>query len=310
MKTKVLYIAGLGRSGSTLLGRLLGQVEGICAVGEVHHVWRTGAPRAASDELCGCGRTYAACGFWRERLRAVFGGDVPLAAMRRLADRVARIRRIRRLERGGGPEFEAAVAEYAAVWSRLYGEIATATGARCVLDASKDMGPLFFLSRVPEIEVTVVHLVRDPRGVAYSWSQRKRRPEFVGREVWMNRHGAFDVAWRWTYSNRLAERSQALFPAFLRLRYEDFVEQPAAALAAICEVAGIDDPDLGFIRGDRAEVRRSHCTLSGNPMRFDQGVLTVRPDRRWLDSYAPSARSLVALLTWPLRRRYGYGSPR
>jgi Sulfotransferase family len=310
MTTKVLYIAGLGRSGSTLLSRLLGQVAGISVVGEAHHVWRTGAPRAAADELCGCGRTYAECGFWPARLRAVFDGDVPLAAMQGLADRVARIRRIRRLERGGGARFEAAVAEYAEVWRRLYAEISMATGSRWVLDASKDMGPLFFLSRVPGIEVTVVHLVRDPRGVAYSWSQRKRRPEFVGRDVWMNRHGALDVAWRWTYSNRLAERAKALFPAFLRLRYEDFVEDPKAALLEVCAVAGIDAPDLGFIHGDRAEVRRSHCTLSGNPMRFDQGVLTVRPDRRWLESYPPLSRSLVGGLTWPLRRRYGYGGAR
>ena len=60
---RVLYIAGLGRSGSTLLSRLLGQVDGICALGEAHHIWRTGAPRAAADELCGCGRSYAQCGF-------------------------------------------------------------------------------------------------------------------------------------------------------------------------------------------------------------------------------------------------------
>lgn len=306
MTTKVLYIAGLGRSGSTVLSQLLGQVEGVCAVGEAHHVWRTGASRAADDELCGCGRTYARCGFWPERLHATFDGAVPLGDMQRLADCVARIRRIRLLVRGGRPEFEAAVNEYAAVWSRLYAEVAVATGARLVLDASKHLGPLFFLSRVQRIEVAVVHLVRDPRGVAYSWSQQKRRPEFVDREVWMNRHGALDVAWRWTYSNRLAERAASLFPVFLRLRYEDFVEAPRATLEAVCALAGLDDPDLSFIQGDHAELRRSNCTLSGNPMRFDQGHLTVRPDLRWREHYPTLQRGLVSGLTWPLLRRYGY----
>jgi hypothetical protein len=155
MSTRILYLAGLGRSGSTLISRLMGQVDGVCAVGEAHHIWRTGAPRGAEDELCGCGRTYAECGFWSERLKAVFGGPVPLVAMRRLHDRVARIRRIRHLERGGDAAFEAAVVEYGDVWRRLYAELAAATGARVVLDASKDLGPLYFLSRLPDVEVSV-----------------------------------------------------------------------------------------------------------------------------------------------------------
>jgi len=304
---KVLYVAGLGRSGSTLLTRLLGQVEGICAVGEAHHVWRTGAPRAAADELCGCGKTYAACGFWPERLRAVFGGETPVTQMKRLADQVARIRRIHRLEGRGDEAFETAVREYGAVWLALYREIAAATGAGVVLDASKDLGPLFFLSRIEELEVALVHLVRDPRGVAYSWSQRKRRPEFVDREVWMNRHSAVDVAWRWSYSNRLAERAKKLFPTDLTLRYEDFVEAPKSAIERICALVGLDGPDLSFIEGRKVELRRTNCTLSGNPMRFDEGSLTVRKDTRWHENYHPAARGLVSLLTVPLRGRYGYG---
>ncbi len=304
---KVLYVAGLGRSGSTLLSRLLGQVDGICAVGEAHHLWRTGAPRAAADELCGCGRTYAECGFWADRLRAVFGGETPVADMKRLAGRVARIRRIPGLEKRGDAAFEKAVSEYSAVWRGLYEEIAAASGAGVILDASKDLGPLFFLSRVEGLEVAVVHLVRDPRGVASSWSRRKRRPEFIDREVFMNHHGAVDVAWRWRYSNRLAERAKKLFAAHLTLRYEDFVEQPRSTLEEICSLVGLEDPDLGFIDGQRVELRRTNCTLSGNPMRFDQGSLTVRPDTRWREEYPPGKRMLVSLLTWPQRRRYGYG---
>ena len=303
---KVIYVAGLGRSGSTLLTRLMGQVEGVCAVGEAHHLWRTGAPRAATDELCGCGRTYAECGFWPARLREVFDGDTPLATMESLADRVARIRRIPNLLRGGDAEFERALADYGAVWRRLYGGLAAATGAEVIFDASKDLGPLYFLHRVAGVHVALVHLVRDPRAVAYSWSRRKLRPEFVGREVWMNTHGPIDAAWRWLYSNRLAERAQRLFPDNLTLRYEDFVAEPRATLAEICALAGVDGADLGFIDGDRVTLRRTNCTLSGNPMRFDEGTLTVRPDTRWQTDYGRAPRALVSALTWPRRWRYGY----
>ncbi len=304
---RVLYIAGLGRSGSTLLTRLLGQVDGVCALGEAHHIWRTGAPRAARDERCGCGRTYFECGFWRDRLAAVFGGqEAPVDRMLSLADRVARIRRLGRLERGGDASFEEAVAEYGSVWRRLYAEIAEHTGAQVILDASKDLGPLFFLRRIEGLEVDVLHLVRDPRAVAYSWSRRKLRPEFVDREVYMNRHGALDVSWRWTYSNRLAERAGKSFASYVRLRYEDFVDRPRESLERICERVGLPDAELGFLEGRAARLERENCTLSGNPMRFGGADLAIRPDTAWRDRMPFASRALVGLLTWPLRRRYGY----
>ena len=37
---KVVYIAGMGRSGSTLLGSLLGQLDGFFFVGEFRHLVR------------------------------------------------------------------------------------------------------------------------------------------------------------------------------------------------------------------------------------------------------------------------------
>jgi len=307
MTTQVLYLAGLGRSGSTLLTRLLGQIEGVCSVGEIHHLWKTGAPRAAADELCGCGETYADCGFWLDRLAAAAqGGGVDLERMRSLQEEVSRIRRIPRLESGGDAAFEAAVEEYAGFWSRLYAELREATGARVILDASKDLGPLFFLDRVEGIEVRVLHLVRDPRGVAFSWSQRKLRPEFVDREVYMNRHGVLDVALRWWYSNLLADRASRRFPHTMRLRYEDFVAEPKAALETICAFADLDGADLSFLDGRSARISRGDHSLSGNPMRFDSGALTIRADMRWHQEMSAAGRWATAALTWPLRRRYAY----
>ncbi|MFT5362413.1 MAG: hypothetical protein ACI9VX_000030, partial [Dinoroseobacter sp.] len=46
----VLFIAGMGRSGSTLLGDVLDTFDGVTAVGELHHIWGRGA-----DENWRCG---------------------------------------------------------------------------------------------------------------------------------------------------------------------------------------------------------------------------------------------------------------
>ena len=54
MVTRVLYIGGLGRSGTTLLERILGELPGACALGEVVHLWDRDV---RADERCACGGT-------------------------------------------------------------------------------------------------------------------------------------------------------------------------------------------------------------------------------------------------------------
>lgn len=38
-KIRVLYIVGSGRSGSTIIGNILGRIEGFSHVGELRYIW-------------------------------------------------------------------------------------------------------------------------------------------------------------------------------------------------------------------------------------------------------------------------------
>src|SRR6476660_6686221 len=60
IRTDLLYIAGLGRSGTTVVSQLLDQVPGVTSVGEGRSVWRA----AAEGWLCGCGVPFHDCKFW------------------------------------------------------------------------------------------------------------------------------------------------------------------------------------------------------------------------------------------------------
>ena len=87
----VLYIGGLGRSGSTLLDLMLGQVPGLCAVGELSYLWAR-----SDDDLCGCGERFAACAFWKQVGQEAFGGweqvdRSEIAKLRSIVDRNRRI---------------------------------------------------------------------------------------------------------------------------------------------------------------------------------------------------------------------------
>ena len=69
-RPRVLYLGGLGRSGTTVLERVLGELPGTCSVGELVHLWRRGV---LDDETCGCGEPFSRCPFWSEVLRDAFG---------------------------------------------------------------------------------------------------------------------------------------------------------------------------------------------------------------------------------------------
>ena len=79
---KVIFVAGAGRSGSTLLDRMLGSVPRVASVGELRHIWKLGL---AEDEFCGCGEPFSACPFWarvvREALPGVGAAEVVGAAV-------------------------------------------------------------------------------------------------------------------------------------------------------------------------------------------------------------------------------------
>src|SRR3712207_9509572 len=60
-RVDVVYIAGDGRSGSTLLSRLLHQVPGWLALGEVRYFWERGLQQ---DRACECGRPFSECPLW------------------------------------------------------------------------------------------------------------------------------------------------------------------------------------------------------------------------------------------------------
>jgi hypothetical protein len=70
----------------------------------------------------------------------------------------------------------------------------------------------------------------------------------------------------------------------------------------------LDQPEpvgLGFLDGRTISLQVDH-TVAGNPMRFQQGALTIQPDEAWRSSMPARRQLLVSALTVPFRLRYGY----
>jgi hypothetical protein len=307
---RVVYLGGLGRSGSTLLERLLGEMPGVSALGEVVHMWRRGV---AEDERCGCGEAFSACGFWSQVGKSAFDGWDKISVERMTALRAAtdRTRFIPLLAGSRQPAGNRErLAEYTDHYLRVYEAVAEATGSTTLIDSSKHASLAFCLRRRPEIDLRVVHLVRDSRAVAYSWTTRVARPD-ASADSYMTTYGPVRAAAQWNIENYAMALLARRGTPVLRVRYEDLVAAPEQTMARVAAFAGLgtDPSAFDFIgtEGDSgfAVLHEAH-TASGNPMRFATGKVGIRGDERWRTAMPDAHRRTVTALTLPLLKRYGY----
>jgi hypothetical protein len=281
----VLYVAGWGRSGSTVLSRVIGG-SGVLGLGEARWVWRRGV---VARQSCSCGETWDGCPVWRPAVEAALRGvaEDPVEGAERLdALSAAAFRALERGQRG-----HPSVREYAPVLTRLYRALADAGRADVLVDSSKAAGPAL-MARRSGFATTVVHLVRDPRAVVWSHGRAKAPPAgVVARTTPVHRPSY--VAARWLARNAAVDLGVR---PDLRLRYEDMVADPRGARATLFAALGLPVRD-----GDETEH-----VIAGNPGRFDKGPLTLRPDVEWQQRQPSGQRRVSTALALPLLHRYGY----
>jgi Sulfotransferase family len=304
---RVLFVGGLGRSGSTLLDRMLGQLDGVWSVGELVHLWQRGL---LENNLCGCGRRFRDCHFWRRVGEEAFGGwdalDVDeVLALKRAVDRnrLVPLMCLPVL----WPPYRARLRRYLRLLERLYRAVRRVAGAPLLVDASKHASHAFLLRRMPGVDLRLVHLVRDSRGVAFSWGKLMRRREVVDAEALMGTSSPLRMSARYLAYNALFHLLGRLGVPTLLLRYESLVRRPADELRRVLDLAGrpAAGGELGFVGDGWVELGTSHA-LAGNPMRFDRGRVPLRLDEEWRGKMRRRHRLLTVGSTWPLLLRYGY----
>src|SRR6185503_18486197 len=97
-----------------------------------------------------------------------------------------------------GSDFAGTLREFGARYDRLYAAVAEVAGAEVIVDASKWPGQALALQRGADTEICLLHLVRDPRGVAYSWAKQVQRPHAGEHESVMATNNPATGAGRWT----------------------------------------------------------------------------------------------------------------
>jgi Sulfotransferase family len=266
----VLYIMGAGRSGSTILGVTLGNCTGVFFAGELDR-WlvRGGVPQRRGDEELER--------LWREILatvnppRELFGGVTTCLERSSALFHPRKLARRRRLR-----------APYRRYSQAVYRALAETTGANAIVDSSHYPLRARELRALPNIDLYLIYLMRDPQHVAASLGRRDVPERTFGllaanAYLWLTSAVSTLVFLRHPPARRLF------------VRYESFVANPERVIAQILAHCELDAqvPDLARLH--------TGLTFHGNRLLESE---VVKLDERSSEGVARSRLTALVQLPW------------
>jgi len=203
LSIKIIYLLGLGHSGTTLLGRLLGAHSDLVATGGTRNI----PLFVRGRKSCSCGAIEPdGCPFWPRVDCALRGRGRSLATLECGHDDQKRLR-------------HQALTDY-------FTAVLEASGASVIVDTSRRRTYFSQLEQNPDLDLIRVHLFKDPRR-QHSSSKRK------GRSL---RHAIL------TYVNR-GRRVRGMRPRgrpVLHLSYEHLCSDPGGQVKRIMQSVGLE----------------------------------------------------------------------
>ncbi|MDN5869962.1 MAG: sulfotransferase [Nitrococcus sp.] len=297
----MVYILGYGRSGSTLLERLIGAYPDVFSCGELAVL-----PQVIDSSIayCACGMLPKECLFWREVISdwQSHVQDFSRTEYITLQLRYERLGILLNPLQSFSIKSKAC-ARYAEYTRTLLEAIANKSGASVLVDSSKHPARAFALQQIPGMEVVVVHLVRDVRGVVYSLgtAYKKSPPDGVERDI--KKRNILRSVCAWAITNYFCERVRARADrSSMLVRYEDYVTNPDVMLPKIIEFVEISNMNpIAF--GDKP-TKPSH-QIAGNRSRM-RSVNQIAIDETWRTNLSVAIQKGLYLIAWPFMRRYRY----
>lgn len=232
----IVYIAGYGRSGSTLLDIILGNHSEITSMGEVGNFWS----HSTGSMLCTCGTCVCECSIWSDVLRHT---ACYLPTSKRNPQ-----------WRGGGKQQNNRVQLY----RELFSILRTRTNTKWLVDSSKTSysfvnRPVWLCEEVKE-NIKLIHIQRSLLAVVGSkkrGNNKQLRDDIAGT----NYLASIRAVIGWFIANIAALRCGRKLgrDCYLAVSYENLCNQPISEIITILDWLGLDadlEPLLKKIRGE------------------------------------------------------------
>jgi len=251
---RVIYIASLGHSGSTLLSLILGKHSRFAGLGTIADMLLGNEleQRRQRRTICTCGSRIDECSFWRKvasKLEASVEHDIK--------------------------------AQYRKVLETVENEF----GGNCIaVDSSKGIRPLKILHDTPNINVKVLYMIKDVRSYTVSMIDNAKRMRakkvrnFIRLPDFARLSFYYFVLW-YLKNKRIQLFLKKHNMQYFQLGYEELCLYPNLMIEKICNFLG-EEPEpslLSFLSFDNS---RNHI-MGGNRMRRQCAKQQLSYDNRW-----------------------------
>ena len=303
MKPKIIYIAGGGHSGSTLLSMIIGTSKEVFGLGEAyfynsyHDEGSDPKLYKLESKTCTCGKQFSDCEFWSDVDKKL---TEPLNILRNssiidtlkigwniLVSPVSRLQF--NLNLGDDIQlFDAvrSVHEDKGIDHKYF------------LDSSKDPRRLFRLVKLFGHErIIVIHLIRDMRGYVNSYNN-KNKPRVT--ESGLDPQNFFKLGLQWTllnYLTRMFLRRNKI--EFIHISYDLFTKNPELYLRQLNDKLSISIPDDHLEKINTGTYHDIH----GNMMKFRK-IRSIKHDRSWSQELSVIKRFILNIFFSPFNSRY------
>lgn len=261
---KIIYIAGDGRSGSTLLDAVLSNIEDSISVGECHRYW---VRFEENESHCGCSEMIQDCAHW-SKVHKKLQEEFPQYNASEFEKKVREIQYYKNFKKIPFLLQSEDWKQFAEVVKAFYNAISDLSGSRCIIDSSKSMPWAYMLQQLGCFDVRVIHLERNLTEVANSWKKTIRLPEYTEREVFMPKKGNVLIAKTWL-KIKLMGRVLKQQPDYLFVNYQELCKNPDVELRKIMEMTDEIFPI------DNLLALPNHA-IGGNPMRSNLEKLEIK----------------------------------
>lgn len=303
-KIKVIYILGSSRSGSTIIDTILGNHESIESVGELMNalfVWNN------NIEFCACGKKVQQCNFWKMVLDIFLKhskSSEPIQSFLSLQNSFERYRRFPSIY--FARKLSNKFLSYSSEVESLYRSISKASGKSIIVDSSKNPVRALSLCHMNNIDLYLIHLIRDGRGVVCSLKKSYHKNIQKGIQQDLKSKNTLTSSINWVITNYLADLTLNKFPSIhqMKLRYEDFIINPTLSLKHISSFVDIDFTELISTIEQNRYFSFGH-TISGNRIRM-KGKIKLQQSESLNNNLSLIDKIIFWTVASSTAKRYGY----
>lgn len=290
-KIPLIYIAGTGRCGSTILYLLLSAHSQVFSLGEFQNLyWEYSLQRK-----CACGEIIDRCSFWKDIIKEhkELLGEKYVARFRTSnRGKVIRWTLLSAILSGNKKKMNMAkIKDYGRRnWIVLNSVIKKSQQLSekrilYLVDSSKDPYRLLWLQLSGYFNIKVIHLSKNPEAFVYSMIKKRK-----GLDYWL---GTVRFAMRWAIENKLIQKvcSNFIDAQVIRICYRGLAERPEIVLDSLFKKLGLrSEPEVV-----NAFRLKDYHTVAGNKAKFEKTGIVL--DNKWEKGLSCSQKILIKFLT-------------